>query len=112
MAQLTATSAPLVARRFAALGEPSRLLLLATLHEREEAAVGELVESLGSSYANVSRHLSVLHREGMVERRRDGARSIYRIADSTLIEICDRVCSAIENQLAGVASDLRGEGRT
>jgi DNA-binding transcriptional ArsR family regulator len=112
MAQLTATSAPLVARRFAALGEPTRLLLLAALHERDEAAVGDLVESVGTSYANVSRHLSLLHREGMVERRREGARTIYRIADPTLIEICDQVCSAIETQLAEVASGLRGGAKT
>ena len=77
------------------------------MHERGEVAVGELVEAVGTSYANVSRHLALLHRERMVERRRDGARTLYRIADPTLIQICDQVCMAIRDQLRETATTMR-----
>jgi DNA-binding transcriptional ArsR family regulator len=108
MANLTKRTAPLVARRFAALGDPTRLRLLAAMHEREEPAVGDLVAAVGSSYANVSQHLSLLYREGMVDRRRDGARTLYWIADPTLIRICDQVCDGIRDRLHETSANMQG----
>ncbi len=69
------------------------------MHEHGEASVGMLVEAVDSSYANVSKHLGVLLAEDMVERRREGARALYRIDDPTLIRICDEVCDGIGERL-------------
>ena len=99
MSDLTPELADLIARRFAVLGEPTRLRLLNLMHAREEASVGELVQATGGTQANVSKHLGVLLRERMVSRRREGPRALYSIADPTLIALCDEVCAGVRDQL-------------
>ncbi len=99
MTDLTPELAELVARRFAVLGEPTRLRLLNLMHAQGEISVGELVETTGGTQANVSKHLGVLLRERMVRRRREGSRALYSIADPTLIALCDEVCAGVRDQL-------------
>ncbi len=99
MTDLTPELAELIARRFAVLGEPTRVRLLNTMHAAGEASAGELTEAVGGTQANVSKHLSLLLAERMVSRRREGTRAIYRIADPTLIALCDQVCSGVSAQL-------------
>lgn len=96
---LTPDLALLVARRFAVLGEPNRLRLLDALHEREEASVGELADALGAPHANVSKHLNLLLGERMVTRRREGPRALYRIADPSLLRLCEEVCAGVRQSL-------------
>lgn len=91
--------ADLIARRFSALGEPTRLRLLNLMHDRGEASVGELAEATSSSQANVSKHLALLLGERMVARRREGSRAMYSIADPTLMRLCDEVCTSVRDQL-------------
>lgn len=99
MDELTPELADLIARRFSALGEPTRVRLLNVMHSRGEASVGELVEAVGGTQANVSKHLGLLLGERMVARRREGTRAIYRIADPTLIRLCEEVCTGVRDQL-------------
>ncbi len=73
MTDLTPELADLIARRFAVLGEPTRLRLLNLMHASGEASVGELVEATGGTQANVSKHLGCCSRERMVARRREGS---------------------------------------
>jgi ArsR family transcriptional regulator len=98
VARLTGELAVRTARRFAVLGDPNRLRLLDVLHERGEASVGELAAAIGASHANVSKHLGVLLAEGMVGRRPEGQRALYRITDATLIRICDEVCAGVREE--------------
>lgn len=99
MEALTPELAELIARRFSVLGEPTRVRLLNVMHARGEASVGDLVDAVGGSQANVSKHLGLLLGERMVSRRREGTRAIYRIADPTLIRLCEEVCSGVRDQL-------------
>lgn len=82
----------LVARRFRALGEPSRLRILQTL-EPGERSVNEIQEAVGSTQSNVSRHLTALHDAGLVAKRRDGNLVMYSIADPMVFELCAVVCN-------------------
>ena len=99
-------AAELVARRFHALSDPTRLRVLDILRNREEASVGELTELLGSSQQNVSKHLSALQAEGFLARRKQGTSSLYRIADPAVLELCDRLCAAMEAQLEQLGTAL------
>ncbi len=103
--------ATLIARRFALLGEPTRVRLLSELNRRGEASVGTLAEAVGGSQANVSKHLGLLRGERMVARRREGARALYRIADPTLIKLCDQVCVGFEGQLHELGSIVGSDQR-
>jgi ArsR family transcriptional regulator len=101
-------AADLVARRFRALADPTRLRILDVLRRRDEASVGELTEELGATQQNVSKHLAALRDEGFLARRKQGTSSIYRIADPSVLELCDQLCAAMESQLADMEALLTG----
>jgi DNA-binding transcriptional ArsR family regulator len=97
---LNPEAAELIARRFHALSDPTRLRILDLLRNQDEASVGEITEALGASQQNVSKHLSALLAEGFVARRKRQTSSLYRISDPGVHELCDGVCAGIESQLA------------
>ena len=99
-------AAELIARRFRALSDPTRLRILDLLRARGEASVGEIADALGASQQNVSKHLSALQAEGFVARRKQGTSSIHRISDPTVLELCERVCGGIEAQLQALGEAL------
>jgi ArsR family transcriptional regulator len=105
---LTPDAAELIARRFRALSDPTRLRILDLLRRQEEASVGEITAALGGSQQNVSKHLGALHTEGFVARRKQGTSSIYRIADPGVHQICDGISAGIESQLAAMEAALTG----
>jgi len=105
---LTSDAAELIARRFLALSDATRLRLVDLLRTRGEASVGELAEALGASQQNVSKHLATLHAEGFVSRRKQGTSSIYAIADPAVFELCEQVCGGIEAQLSSAEAALKG----
>jgi DNA-binding transcriptional ArsR family regulator len=96
-----------VAMRFRALSEPMRLKILRRLF-RSEASVGEILEEVGGTQANVSKHLAVLHGSALVDRRKDGTRTVYRIADPTLLKICSIVCDGVERDAREKANAILG----
>lgn len=100
---LTEAAAERIARRFAALADPLRIRILDTLRERGECSVGELVELLGARQQNVSKHLGILLQQGIVARRKERTRALYRIADDTVLQLCELVCGSIERELAELA---------
>jgi DNA-binding transcriptional ArsR family regulator len=96
--------AELIARRFAVLAEPLRIRLLDAMHASGEASVGELAAALGATHANVSKHLQLMLAERMVTRRREGPRAYYRIADPSLIALCEEVCAGVRQSLAELSA--------
>lgn len=66
------------ARVAKALAHPSRLLILEALEESERC-VCELTDLVGADQSTVSKHLAVLRNAGLVEDRREGTMSYYRI---------------------------------
>ena len=75
---------------FNAVAEASRRRLLDALGT-EEATVGELVERLGLSQPQVSKHLGVLRAVGLVSVRVDGRRRWYRVNGPALKPVHDWV---------------------
>ena len=65
------------ARRFAALGDPTRLQVF-TLIARSPLSVSEIAERLPVSRPAVSQHLKVLADAGLVWRESIGTRNLYR----------------------------------
>ena len=85
----------LVAQRFRLLGEPMRLRILQAL-EAGELPVNEIVDALGASQPNVSKHLQALCQGGLISRRRDGLNIYYGIADPMVFKLCQLVCRSAE----------------
>lgn len=96
--QLTDQALDLVAMRFRSLGEPMRLKILRLL-ERRELSVGQLVEQLSCSQANVSKHLKVLVDAGVLSRHVKGTSAFYAISDPIIMKICDAVCDGMADNL-------------
>ncbi len=87
-----------VAEYFNVLSEPSRLRIMYAVCSGEKS-VSEVVELCGSSQANVSRHLSALHKAGTLHRRKEGTSVFYSIADNATVEMCQTVCAKIAESL-------------
>jgi len=99
-----------VADRFRVLAEPMRLRILNSLRDGEKT-VTDLVGATGSGQANVSRHLGILYRQGMVARRKEGQFTLYRISDPLLLELCELVCQGLETGERKRRSALGGTDR-
>ena len=102
--------ADLIARRFRAIAEPTRIRLLDCLRDGE-ASVNELAEQTGASQQNVSKHLTVLADAGIVGRRKDGNRVHYRIVDEGVLGLCEQVCGSVQAQLAVLTALVDGTHR-
>lgn len=71
-----------------ALSDPTRLRIVALL-EREELSVNELQEITRLGQSRISTHLGLLQDAGLVQSRRDGKRTFYKLneqADATARE--------------------------
>jgi ArsR family transcriptional regulator len=106
-AQMSDGALELIAARFRALGEPSRLKLLIAL-EAGDRNVSELVAATGLTQANVSRHLQTLTAEGILSRRKGGLAVFYQIADPTIFNLCEHVCGSLQTRLAAQAGVFGG----
>jgi DNA-binding transcriptional ArsR family regulator len=88
----------LIAERFRVLGEPMRIRLLEALRDGE-GTVSELQEAIGASQQNVSKHLGVLLRAGIVGRRKQGNFSVYSIVDPVVFSLCEEVCGGMRREV-------------
>jgi DNA-binding transcriptional ArsR family regulator len=98
-AELPAELLEHVADRFRVLGDVTRLSIIRTLLDQGPMNVGGLVEQIGTSQANVSKHLKVLLDAGVVDRRADGTAAYYSIDDPSLVPLCALVCDRIRDQV-------------
>jgi DNA-binding transcriptional ArsR family regulator len=87
----------LIADRFRALAEPTRIKLLDRLR-KGEATVLELTALVGTTQQNVSKHLNLLQHAGIGTRRRQGNFAYYRIVDETVFALCEAVCGSLRDR--------------
>ncbi len=81
------------------LSNPKRLEIIAALKDGE-LSVGDLVDRLGITKANVSQHLAVLRQRKVVATRREGVNIYYRINNPKIIEACALMKAVLMEQLA------------
>jgi DNA-binding transcriptional ArsR family regulator len=98
-----------IAERFRVLGEPMRIRLVEALRDGD-ATVGELQEATGASQQNVSKHLGVLLRAGIVGRRRKGNFAVYSIVDPMVFSLCEEVCGGMRREIEELGALLEQGG--
>jgi len=91
-----------VAAYFSVLSEPTRLKIMHAVCNGERS-VSDIVAETGATQTNVSRHLGLMHRHGVLTRRREGTQVFYRVADPTMVDLCRSVC----NRIAGTIEERR-----
>ena len=89
-----------VAHYFSLLADPTRLRILSFLCG-EERSVNEVVAQVGLTQANISRHLNILYRAGVVDRRREGSSVFYRVVDPNFVDICRTVSITVASRDIG-----------
>ncbi len=75
----------LKAEVFKAMGHPLRLGVIEFLRDGEKC-VCEIVDHTGTGISNISKHLSVLKKAGIVTDRRDGLRIMYSLTMSCALD--------------------------
>ncbi|MCI4589813.1 metalloregulator ArsR/SmtB family transcription factor [Sphingobium sp. BYY-5] len=70
---------PSAARLFSALGDSTRLGLIARLSDGGERSIVQLGEGLPMSRQAIAKHLDVLHGAGVVHRRKSGREIHYAL---------------------------------
>ena len=95
--QMTPELFELVAARFKAFGEPTRLRILHALRSGDRT-VGALVAQTGLGQANLSRHLQQLLSLGFVSRTKRGLFAHYALADRDVLKLCDVMCGRLEKE--------------
>jgi ArsR family transcriptional regulator len=77
-------------RILSALSDPTRLEIVEFLGE-EERCVCEIVPAFGRAQSTISKHLSILNEAGILERRIDGKRTLYRVKNPKLFDLLREV---------------------
>ncbi len=83
---------------FKALGQPMRLAIMEILHENE-MQVGRIAAQIGTDAPNVSKHLALLRKQGLVVDRKQGPKIFYRGTIPNLMGFIWCVEKAVQQRL-------------
>jgi DNA-binding transcriptional ArsR family regulator len=72
----------------------------------EQGRARPIAEQLDTTQQNISKHIGILQRAGIVGRRRDGVRTPYAIIDPTVLDLCGIVCGGIRREAEGITQAL------
>ena len=83
-APLPAEDAAAVAARFKALADPTRVAIVNRLSAGDEVCVCDLTAAFELSQPTISHHLRILREAGIVDARRRGTWSYYRVVPEAI----------------------------
>jgi ArsR family transcriptional regulator len=83
-----------IARILKILGDPNRIKIIELLRNGELCQC-DIIPYVGQSQPTVSRHLGLLEAYGILSRRKEGTRVMYKIANPNVLRILELVQSLI-----------------
>ena len=101
------------AELFGVLSTPIRLQILSALCDGE-LTVSQLLGKVATTQPNLSQHLAILYRHGVIAKRKEGAQVIYTVQSEKAAALCRAVVSQVAIELddpASVAANERLLGR-
>ena len=84
----------LAAELFGMLATPMRLRILSALCD-EEKSVSQLLREIDTTQPNLSQHLNLLYRSGVLAKRKQGTLVLYRVQSEKAVMLCRTVCTQI-----------------
>jgi ArsR family transcriptional regulator len=93
-------------RMLRALSDPTRLEIIEYLSAGERC-VCEIIPAFERSQSTISKHLNILYEAGIVDRRIDGKRTLYRIRNPRIFNILKEIDAIVLDQII----ELRDAGR-
>jgi ArsR family transcriptional regulator len=89
-----------VAELFSVLSTPIRLKIISAVCQGEKN-VSELLGEINTTQPNMSQHLSMLYRSGVLSKRREGTQVFYRLQSERVATLCRAVCTQVAIELDG-----------
>jgi DNA-binding transcriptional ArsR family regulator len=87
-----------VAELFSVLSTPIRLKIISAVCQGEKN-VSELLGEIDTTQPNMSQHLSMLYRSGVLSKRREGTQMYYRLQSERVATLCRAVCTQVAIEL-------------
>jgi DNA-binding transcriptional ArsR family regulator len=94
------------AELFGVLSTPIRLQILSALCDGE-LSVSQILEKVETTQPNLSQHLAILYRHGVIAKRKEGTQVIYAVQSEKAVALCRSVVTQVAIELedpAGVHS--------
>jgi len=89
-----------------AVAHPIRLAIVDFLKDGEQC-VCDIAAHVRAQRSNVSRHLAVMLRSGVLECRKDGLRVLYRLKTPCIVNFLSCVTSALKERMAHDAAVMK-----
>ena len=89
----------LAAELFGVLATPMRLRILSALCDKEKS-VSQLLLEIQTTQPNLSQHLNLLYRAGVLAKRKEGTQVIYRVQSEKAVTLCRTVCTQIAMEMS------------
>lgn len=93
---------------FAVLATPMRLRVLSAVCNQEKS-VNQLLLEIDTTQPNLSQHLAVLFRCGVLAKRKVGTQVFYRVQSEKAVALCRSVCTQIAIELDDDAAVAAGQ---
>jgi len=90
-----------------AVGQATRLAIIDCLKDGERC-VCDIAEAVGAERPNVSRHLGVLLKAGILKCRKDGLRTMYSLQRPCILNFFSCVAEVLREQVARNSRVLHG----
>ncbi len=85
-----------------ALADEARLKILQFLGDEEKCQC-DIVPAMKKSQSTISQHLQILTNSGILEYRKDGQRSLYKLKDERIRKIIDLIDSISKDSLLEIS---------
>ncbi|MBI4832730.1 MAG: helix-turn-helix transcriptional regulator [Candidatus Lindowbacteria bacterium] len=82
-----------------AMAHPSRLMMIDAMNKGGELCVCDLVDLVGSDQSTVSKHLGLLKQAGLVDDRKEGQKSFYRLTRPCVMNFFECVERVMQENL-------------
>lgn len=86
------------AELFSVLSTPMRLRILSAVCGQEKS-VSQLLSEIDTTQPNLSQHLTVLYRSGILAKRKEGTQVLYRVQSEKAVQLCRSVCTQVAIEL-------------
>jgi DNA-binding transcriptional ArsR family regulator len=86
------------AELFSVLSTPIRLQILGALCDGE-LSVSQILERVQTTQPNLSQHLAILYRHGVIGKRKDGTQVIYNVQSEKAVALCRSVVTQVAIEL-------------
>ncbi len=96
----------LQARVIQAVAHPVRVAIVDLLRDGE-ICVCEIAERIGAERSNVSRHLSMMLKSGVVKTRKDGLQVFYSLRTPCILNFLNCAMQTLERNMKEEAAALR-----